>query len=72
MCHPEASHELLSISILFSEAEGSAPLHHRVITFDGIIGNPEEQQSRSFASRLSVDNDWDVACSAQDGASRGQ
>jgi len=68
MRHPEASHELLCISILFSEAEGSAPLHHKVITNCLVMGALQTSRADPSPRALSIDHDYDVACFAQDGA----
>jgi hypothetical protein len=80
--HPEASQANYYASrFSFSEAEGPALLHHRVLQTVWMMGGPEEQRSRPFAFLphhaktvrdggpgprvLSMENGEGMACSAQ-------
>jgi hypothetical protein len=66
--HPEASYANCKVVRHgFREAEGSALLHRRAIKTAWMIGCPEEQRSRSFASKAWC-KEQSIVCSAQDGA----
>jgi hypothetical protein len=68
MRHPEASHANYYASrFSFSEAEGSAPLHHRAITncLDGVA--LKSSGADPSPSRLEHGYGEGMACSAQGG-----